>query len=238
MAEETAQDSDPEVADAESDEESDDESMQSSVESTSDVTQEDDVSVVSSIDSAGSEDDTNRKVHDTPRQDWEYVPEMTRQALLQLICDKGSSAEDDLVVVQVAKRGESVKDTMKHFFLVVPEIISKGKHEGRIIPSTALFVLLQVHGMNVYDDNGKLAGEDETLWDVYAQASTHTASDGPAIQFWAVDESGSHVAKVIHLYVFILQYLDNSLTLWFVPVCHASCWGCLQMVLSVASSGA
>ena len=143
---------------------------------------DDDTSIISSIDIDDSESDS------TPREDWKYIPGLNRRTLLQQICEKKASG--DLTVVQLSKRGSSAKNIMKNMFLVVPDIISKGWHEGRAIESDALFVMMQVEDIvSVYDDN-KVQVCDANSWDIYAQAD----KDENAVEFYAVDESGEHVA--------------------------------------------
>ena len=116
----------------------------------SDVVQ-DDESVASSMDSG----DSAGKTSVIPCEDWEYTPGRTRSNLLETVCDNKTST-DDLTVVQIAKR-------LKHFFLVVPDIISKGLHEGKRIAADSLFVMLQVDSnISIYDSNGKQICNDHT----------------------------------------------------------------------------
>ena len=128
-----------------------------------------------------------------PREDWQYMPGMTRKELLKSICDSKTSA-GDLTVVQIAKCGNTARDALKNFFLVVPDAISKGMHSGKATPADSLFALLQVCGIvSVYNECGAQVCDDDSSWDIYAQAATGV--DVAAVNFWAVSHCGSHVAK-------------------------------------------
>ena len=125
-----------------------------------------------------------------PREDWEYISGMTRQDIMQTICDNKTSNED-LTVVQIAQRGNTPGGSLKHFFLTVPDIIARGSHESKIIPSDSLFAMLQVDGIiSVYDEDGRQVGNDRTSWDIYAHGNDET------VIFFAVDMNGINVGKV------------------------------------------
>ena len=106
-----------------------------------------------------------------------------------------AGAAGEMIAVQIDHQGDTAKEALEHFFLVVPHIISKGTHEGRSIPRDAVFVLQKVDGViSMYDRFKKQVGNDRTSWDIYARA---LSDDGSAsVVFYAVEgQSGSHVGQ-------------------------------------------
>lgn len=131
-----------------------------------------------------------------PRVDWQHVPEMTRQSLLKSICD-GRPSSNNITVVQLSKRGDTDKDSLQKFFLLVPDIVAKGMHEGSAVPADSLFVMFQIDSIvSVYDEHyGTQLGDDNTSWDIYAQA-TNDEDGATAVTYWAVDDEGTEVARL------------------------------------------
>ena len=146
----------------------------------------------------------NSNTKPLPREAFLYKPGTTRQHVLTSICanktsgsavgdaqSRPASSDNALTLVQISKRGESDRDSLKHFFLSVDLIITKGWHEGRAIPKDSLFAMLSVTNIvSMYDENGKQVGNDSTSWDIYAASNYDTT----VITYWAIDTSGKHVS--------------------------------------------
>ena len=89
---------------------------------------EDDESAVSSM---GSDEDASVEVKNDetkllPWEDWKYIPGMSRNDVLKNICNNKTS--DELTLVQIVQRGDTPHDSLKHMFLIIPEILTKGEH--------------------------------------------------------------------------------------------------------------
>ena len=146
-----------------------------------------------------------------PREDWEHVPGMTRQSLLKLICGDPSAGEE-MVAVQIDHRGDTSKEDLKHFFLVVSRIISNGTYEGRSIPADAVFVLQKVDGIiSMYDSTGKQVGDDRTSWDIYAQALSDNGS--ASVGFYAVEGQSGSIGRFeggVHKWHWLLHHMEQD----------------------------
>ena len=150
-----------------------------------------------------------------PREMFQFMPNVSRSQLLSVICNNRKTAGEDLTVVQITKQS-TASASLRKLFLDVPEILSKNVHEGRIVPSDALFVLLELRGIVSVYNQGQQVGDDNTIWDVYAQNAAD-GSDSSAINYYVVDTDGENVGQIkissVYQWYSLLYHLDKDVML-------------------------